>query len=589
MVSPAEAGRPGQEIAVLGDVGQDVTQQQAGLDLFIKKAQEHVDSLAAQNELAAVYADTQNQLSKTQNSGDVEGVIADSNKALNEVSARWSKSPASVAIQMNADALRPDLSRIGTVRQVDLMGKEFKITIDKHAELLAGSYATDRAAGGTGNAAEGTFNDAVDGGVKTGLVGTVEADEYKRLFRQKGQELQIRNGISNANPEVNQRTYDDITQHRDQFPDVTQEQLDTYKGQALSAFEAHTKFQDWAEGQMALKTQLVPKIQQFTNPATGRFDESAAMADNAERFAKGEITDTQSKVLAAGFSSHEAQLQVGMKQEANKRLDDIEKDLSQHKFGEAAAKLEANQPWFENNGFGDDYRAALHYTRTAESEVRAEASAERSEQRYEYYQARQEALDNSQDQLGLVQHFIVGGGVLTKADLQSMAGTGKGKMRTQDVDAAWKMMQAYEAEPDFKSAMEYLNGSFPIPTGAAAKNVSADYVAAQNRKYAETVELFQQQVNANPTKSKLEIAHDIIKSTGEQQIKDHADAMFGTTPVSSRISAGFTAFKNLVTAPFTYGINPPDAAPARPKSVPDNYQWNPKGNNGKGSWQPPKQ
>ena len=31
------------------------------------------------------------------------------------------------------------------------------------------------------------------------------------------------------------------------------------------------------------------------------------------------------------------------------------------------------------------------------------------------------------------------------------------------------------------------------------------------------------------------------------------------------------------------------ASPARPPSVPAGYNWNPQGNGGKGSWQPPKQ
>lgn len=583
-MSPQEAGRPGEAIAQVGEVSSDAALQQQGLDLYIKKAQEHVDTLAARNQMDAAYADIQNQLAKTQNSRDVAGVIEDGNKTLNAISARWSNSPASVTIQMDADSLRPSLSRVGTVRQVDLMGKELKINLNRQAETLAGDYAS-----GNRDAALAAFTSAVDGGVKSGLLGDVEAGEYVRLFRQKGQELQIRNAITNASPEVNQKIYDEISQHRDQFPDVMQEQLDTYKGQALAAFEAHTKFQDWAEGQMALKTQLVPKIQQFTNPATGVFDESAAMADNAKRLTDGEITETQSKVLAQGFASHQAQLQIGMRQEANKRLDDIEKDLSNHNFADAAAKLEANQPWFENNGFADEYRAALHYTRTAESEVRSEAAAARAETRYEYQFGREVAQQESADTLGQVQHFISSGGVLTKADLQNLAGRGKGKMSTQDVDRAWKMMQDYENQPDFKSALNYANDSFAIP-----KNASADLAASQNRKYAQTVELFQQQVNAHPEKSKLEIMHEIVKGEDVQRIKDHADRMFGTGGTSSRLFGGI---KDFLSLPFTYGLKPGDtgykapaaapvASPPRPANVPEGYTFNAHGPKGAGWYAP---
>ena len=580
--SPGEAGKPGQALAQLGAEANDVALTGLDFDLYLKKAQEHVDSLAAQNQLAKVYADTQNQLSKTQNSRDVADVIQQSNKTLNDVSSQWSKSPASIQIQMSADALRPDLSRMGTVKQVDLMSKEFKITIDQQGEVLGANYAADRAAGGNGDMALGAFSTAVAGGVSTGLVGSVQAEDMVRKFRQKGQELQIRNGITNANPEVNQRTYDQITNDPKAFPDVTQEQLDTLKGQALSAFEAHTKMKDWAEGQMALQTQLVPKIQQFTNPATGNFDEGGALKDNADRLAKGEITETQSKVLASALESHQAQLQVGMKAEAGKRLDAIDKELSgpNPNFAKAEQDLEVNRPWFENNGFSDDYRAAIRYTQQAQREVRAERASERAEGRYEHMFAREEAQEHSEDQFANVAHFISDGGLLTKSDLYNMSGAGKGKMQTAYVDKAWKMMQAYESQPDFKSALDYIDGSFKIP-----KTATADQAGAMNKKYSDTIEAFQQQVNANPTKSKLEIAHDLVKSSNEELIKSHADAMFGASAPSSGFGA---AIKNFFAGPAFSAPTKTDTPP-RPKGVPDNYEWNPQGNNGKGSWRAPSQ
>lgn len=563
--SPGEAGKVGGSISQLGDAGQDSAATGQGLDLYIKKAQEHVDTMAARNELDAAYAQTQDQLAKTPNSRDVPDVIQQGNKNLNDISARWSKSPAAIAIQMDADALRPSLAHVGTVKQVDLMGKEFKITLSTQGEKLAAVYAS-----GDRNGAEAAFGSAVDGGVKTGLVGDAEAQEYVRQFKQEGQKLEIRNAITNANPTVNQKIYDDITAHRDQYPDVTQEQLDTYKGQALAAFEAHTKFQEWAEGDMARKTRLPEKIVQYTNPATGQFDEAKAMTDNAEAMAKGEISESVANVMAQGFSSHQAQLQVGLKKEADKRLNDIEKDLSNQDFASAAKKLQENQPFFENNNLGADYRAALRYTHTAEVEVRAEAASARAQASAERTERRQEALENSQDTLGQVQAHIIQGGVFTKADLYDMAGTGKGQMRTQDVNAAWSMMQAYQTQPDFAAALKQLDDTFPTKS-TQAHPLTADQIASANRKYAQTVEVFQQEVNAHPEKSKQEIMNTILKSKAESDIKDHANLMFGTVPASQRFSETLGAFKNFVTKPFTYGLKPGDAgykAPEESKATP---------------------
>lgn len=422
MESPAEAGKPGQAIAGLGEVTQGIVDAGVDFEMFKKKAQQHVDSLAAQNDLAKVYADTQNTLSRTANSRDVEGVIRDANKTLNDVSARWSTSPASIQIQQSADALRPDLSRIGTVKQVDLMGKEFKVTIAQQAEVLSGSYAADRGSGGTGDMALGAFSTAVHGGVETGLVGDVEANEMVRQFRQTGQELQIKNAITNANPEVNTKIYEDIDKHRDMFPDVTQENLDVLKGQALSAFEAHTKQKDWAEGQMALKTQLVPKINQFTNPATGNFDVGAALTDNAERFRKGEITETQSKVLAEGIDSHYAQLQVAVKQEAGKRLNAVDDLLSRHEFGKARAQMSQDEDWFEKNGLSADHMTELRYMSQMETQVRAEAAGARAENRAKWQFDQEQKQYNSGQLAGKIQLEIAAGKVYEPMDIKGMEG-----------------------------------------------------------------------------------------------------------------------------------------------------------------------
>lgn len=581
--SPEQAGRGYGAVAQLGEETNDIAQTGLGFDLYLKKAQEHVDSLAAQNQLAKVYADTQNQLAKTQNSRDVEGIIQQSNKTLNDVSAQWSKSPAAINIQMSADALRPDLSRIGTVKQVDLMGKEFKITIDQQAETLSASYAADRAAGGNGDMALGAFATAVHGGVTTGLVGDAEGNEYVRRFKQKGQELQIRNGISNANPEVNQKTYDDISQHREQFPDVTQEQLDVMKGQALAAFTAHTKQQEWAQGQMAQNTMLRPLIQNHTNPGTGQFDEGSAMADIAKQFADGKITATQQDVLAEGVKAQATELQFGLKKEAGKRLDDVESMLKNHKFDEASALLEKNRDWFEQNGFSEDYRAALKYTDQEQREVRAEDASRRTEAHYAYAFNKQVEDENSQETLGQVQQWIASGHSLTKSDIYALSGTGKGKLKTRDVDAAWRMMDAYQKEPDFASAMKYINDNF---AGKEDKQhpMTPDQIGAANKKYADTVDAFNAEVNANPTKSKAQIARDVVKSAQEQQIKDHADAMFGKAKGPGLMDT----IKNFFSTASDAGLNAnKTAAPAKPAGVPANYEWNPDGNNGKGSWRPP--
>jgi hypothetical protein len=534
-MSPQEASRGAEAVSQLGaDANQSVLSA-FDLEMYIKKAQQHVDSLAAQNDIAKAYADTQNQLSKTQNSRDVDGVIESANQNLNEVSKRWSTSPAAIQIQQSADSLRPDLSHIGTARQVDLMGKEFKITIDRQAEVLAGSYAQDRASGGSGDMSLGAFSTAVQGGVETGLVGNVEAGEYVRQFRQKGQELQIKNAISNANPEVNTKIYEDIDKHRDMFPDVTQEQLDVLKGQALSAFEAHTKQKDWTEGQMAIKTQLVPKINQFTNPATGKFDEGAALKDNADRLTKGEITETQSGVLAQGFASHEAQLNVGYKQQAEKTKNDIVDLFHKRKYAEATSALEQHKLDPE---FQDMYEGLTKYGDSMRREDRAEYRADRS------FQIEQEQ-DNSNRTFSSLLSDMAHGKIYTDSQLMQMVnGKGSvnpGQMRWQEAQESMQAMRKYESDPQFQSAVKMLDEGFPEAEQTRKQRLAQTHMSAQGKQAEQseinariedrkslTFKAWQARINQNPNEDKIAAMKEVMAPQIQQQISQQIDAAFGT-------------------------------------------------------------
>lgn len=655
-MSPQEASRGAEAVSRLGEEANQSVLSAFDLEMYIKKAQQHVDSLAAQNDLAKVYADTQNQLSKTQNSRDVDGVIQSANENLNEVSKRWSTSPASIQIQQSADSLRPDLSRIGTVRQVDLMGKEFKITIDQQADILTQDYAATRASqssslppgstnftagpkpkgmvqegnlpiwnrptvqnidgshsseystsfdedgkevlvptvvngkfltpdgkkppegsdaekkmfnaafqhykdtgenlgkfsspdaadayaetlhnrgsGEQENPALEAFTQSVRGGVKTGLVGDAEAGEYVRQFRQKGQELQIKNAITNANPDVNTKIYEDMEKHRDMFPDVTQEQLDVLKGQALSAFEAHIKQKDWAEGQMALKTQLVPKINQFTNPATGLFDEGAALKDNAERLAKGEITETQSGVLAQGFASHEAQLNVGYKQQAEKTKNDIVDLFHQHKYAEATAALEQHKLDPE---FQDMYEGLTKYGDSMKREDRAEYRQERS------FQIEQEQ-DNSNRTFSSLLGSMAHGKIYTDSQIMQMVnGKGSvkpGEMRWQEAQESMGAMRKYESDPQFQSAVKMLDDGFPEAEQTRKQRLAQTHMSAQGKQAEESVinariedrksltfKAWQARINQNPNEDKVAAMKEVMAPQIQQQITEQIDAAFGT-------------------------------------------------------------
>lgn len=552
--SPAQAGRPGEAISSLGESVNDDTLQEQSLNLLKKRAQQSVDEIAAQNQAHAAVLQYEDQLAKTPNSRDVPDVTKAAQDTLNGIAKEWSKSPASVSIQQQVDGLMPQLNHLGDTRGIDLMGKELKINLNYQAESLAGDYAA-----GNRDGALAAFTSAVDSPGGKLLLGEAERGEYIRQFKIQGQELEIKNGITNANPEVNTKIYEDIDKNRDRFPDVTQEKLDTYKGQALAAFEAHTKQKDWAEGQMALQTQLVPKIDQFTNPATGHFDVGAALSDNAERMAKGEITETQSKVLAEGFDSHYTQLQVAVKQEGEKRITAVDDLLSKHNFSGARKQMARDEDWFNKNDLSADHVNEMRYMNQMESQVRAENSQARTENRYEWQLEQEKKQYDSGQLAGKVQLEIASGKVYEPMDIKTMEGlTDHDK---SELISGIKDAQGFSNNPYVKDGM----------------NKISELGILDSRKY-ELARVFVNQVKSGDSRGSAitAVADQLVKQAKTQHSQKWIDQLYRDTTEGRRPDSELDRFLRPIAG----------APPSRPTNVPVGYSYNANGPKGAGWYAP---
>jgi hypothetical protein len=330
------------------------------------------------------------------------------------------------------------------------------------------------------------------------------------------------------------------------FPDVTQEQLDTYKGQALAASEAHIKHQEWAEGEMARRTQLRPKIQQYTNPGTGYFDEAGALKDNAERLAKGEITTTQSGVLAQGFADQAAQLNVGYKQQAEKTKNDIVELFHQRKYGEASKELEQHKL---DPQFGPDYEALTKYGDSMKREDRAEYRAGREFERWQ-------EQDNSDRTFSDLLKNISQGQVYTDAQIMAMTNgnkaVGPGQMNWQGANEAIKAMHTYEQDPQFQAAVKMLNDGFPDAEATRQQQLAQTHQSAagkvagqaeinariEDRKVL-TFKAWQAHINQNPNEDKIAAMKAVMGPQIQQQISDQIDSVFGTREQTSPGILGF--------------------------------------------------
>lgn len=516
MMSPAEAGKPGQTIAGLGEATNDTVETGLALDLYIKKAQEHVDSLAAQNDLAKVYADTQNQLAKTQNSRDVAGVIEQSNKTLNDVAAQWSKSPAAVGIQMSADALRPDLTRIGTVRQVDLMGKELKITLNQQAEVLAGNYAADRAAGGSGDMALGAFSTAVAGGVKTGLLGDAEAGEYVRNFRIAGQSLQARLALESPDPKTNLDMVNQLEQHPESFPDLTKEQVGDLIQKGTAAFETHTRQMEFAKQQLTVNT-IAPSIIKGATDEQGTFHLDQALT------AASHLDPKEEEIVAPYLHNHAALANAELEKSLTKTQDQIEQDISHNKFNDAMklassqrnAAESAGSPWYANMSKRIDA-------------ARREANATyRANFNFDYAMKKKEEDMASTHIANQLLPGIISGQVTQQQLTDSL---GVGKLSYSRYLQLNHIMTTMTKDPDTKKALTLMGDALPPPP----KDASAEDKMEYDNLAMNLVDAYQQGVAEKDLKGddKTKYAMELVKPYTSKDVADRINKIFfpGTAP-----------------------------------------------------------
>jgi|HubBroStandDraft_2_1064218.scaffolds.fasta_scaffold73536_1 hypothetical protein len=531
--SPQQAGRAGAAVADLAETSTDVADTGLRLEEHVREAQKQVDMLAAQNQLKAAYDQYQVELTKTQNSRDVPGVIKQTQDNLNALTNEWAKSPAFMQIQMYGQSLAPTVQKDGQLHQIALMGEEGKIQLAQQGQTLGQRYAQARAAGdatGEQNALNG-FIDATKSLVKTALMGPVEAADIVRKFREQGQELQIRNAISNPDPKVNQAIYDEINSDPKKFPDVTPEQLDALKGHALEAVGAHTRFQEWQQGQQAQDTMLRPLINKWTNPATSQFDEDKALSDVSDQFRDGKLTVTQSDVLTQGIKGYAADKNGAVKQQSQKFQDDVIKAFHDHKYAEADSMLERGRPWLEQNNLGEQYRGLMNYGDTQRRE-------ERAEYREDEQLNRQAMQDQSYATFGQLQMGMSQGKLYTDSEILNMAGRGPGKMLPQQVNEAMQMSHSYQRDPTYQAAVNLLAGTFPM---SSKKSPNTEYDAIQSKRQAMTFEAWQQRVNENPSEDKVKAMEEVLKPAVQKDISDRVNAIFGN-PQNTGTSSPFGQF-----------------------------------------------
>ena len=384
-VSLTEARRVGETVSEVSEESQRIALRGLQREGYIRNAQQHVDILAAKNDLDTVHLKYLEDLAKTANSRDVPDVLNHARDNYAYTVSRWSGSPAAREIQMEADSHMPAVEHYAQVRQIDLLGKENDVALAQLSKGQLSAYAEARSRGSDDDAdkAYSGYAEAIHGSVAAGLMTDADAQIALEKFRVSGQELEIENAISNPNPKVNQAIADKLDQ-KGAFPDLAQKDIDQLKLKAQGAFYEHEERAKKIQNEFVLNTELPGLRQRFMQP-NGTFDLDGALKEVRTREDNKSISVEQGDMLRQHLDADAADLGKANTENANKLRDHVMDLYGQGKIGEGLG--------FARQHMDDFERAHTDYFSTLVNSGRAYAQWERTEGREQRGEARQKWED----------------------------------------------------------------------------------------------------------------------------------------------------------------------------------------------------
>lgn len=563
MESPAQAGRPGEAISGLADATNDVVQTTLGLDLYIKRAQESVDTIAAQNQLTAAQLQYETNLAKTTNSRDIPDVAKAAQDNLNEIAKQWDKSPASVQIQQMADGLRPRVEHIGQIRGIDLMSKEGAVQSEIQLQTLLPQLVTAQRNGDKGQVdyINGYITHMYDDLTKRGLMSDADKDiALNKVQIQYRQQLN-ESYISSADP-------------KERLASI--QQLKTGGNGPLN-------LAGLAPGDIAaLRTQA---------EATNEHLNNLAEAGNLNRA----LNVTQNAFQAPEYkNNYEARINSLQDGDWLTKMGIVNEDGSPDRVMAEKLIAETNRERAEWEKEKDDHDASVmpkiedliignrvsraQLTQIAQQEglsPRGESSmiAKWDEnQRYNHQMSIQErelanqekaqkSADASSDWILRIAH----GEIPSDADIMTTPGLSK-----SDRNSIISYRDKAKNDKPYQGGMTIIAAAYPIN-----KKATPALQAQQQQYYLRTMQAYDQEINAHPDEDKSSIASKLVMPgiVRNAIINSVSDVVGATPPADNFLTRGWNWLsgfnKGLATGQPSDTAEPPLATPTTsPKSAP---------------------
>ena len=555
LMSPAEAGRPGETVARLGE---EFGQLAVGIAGYVRRAQEHVDKLAAENQLNAAYLAMQDDLAKVVNSRDVEGVLNQANDNVAHIMQEWGKSPAARDIELTAQGYLPHMQHHAQVRQIDLMGKENGVHLGELAKGLL-NEVIDPA---TSAAALAKYSEAVDGSVKSKLMEGWQAEEAKNLFRKAEQVTLLDRASTSPNPAENKAGLDDVIQHPEHYPDLTPQERDAYKRKLEEAFRVNTEWMRKMGVEQFLDREL-PNFLKMFGRADGSLDLPEALKEIRRREGLPESSpdhiNVQQGDAMRGHLEADNRDQIEMAGEKAKRAEkEISDAMAQHKFVQARQLLNKNMPLLQGRMSEELDKAITARAKRTDEDI---STAEDASAYLKIKQMDHDDPDAIERASVLSPHLKEP----RRKSLIDWAESLRDKTLKGGLSAGDKYLHSQIA-PTKNELMP--PGPRQQAKSSDAQQALSDWVKEENdkarkgsRKPLTEAEIYQHAKEMAPQ----------YQATAAEKLADIKEQEEGASELEKEIK------------------KEAKSAPKRPANVPPNAVWNPRGNNGKGAWQLPPQ
>jgi hypothetical protein len=449
-----------------------------GLELegFIRKAQEHVDTLAANNDLTAAYAGMRDDFAKTTASGDVADVLHTWQDNVAHIVERWSGSPAAREIELNAARLAPEMQHEATMQRVKLLVGEGDVALDKQLVLLQSQYANPV----TRDAATDIATNAIQGMVDTGLHTKSWAEQKIDKFKTQGQEQQIEDAIAHPDPKVNQNMWDELNAHPEDFPNVPRDRLDAFKSRLLSAVNVHDEQKKRVQDDVALNKDVPDFLATYKQP-DGTADTERAMTEIERRekldpAAPDYLTVRQGDIIEGQLNAHNSQLAGEYKKNADKLFDHVKELEAQGKLKEALTFTLQHKEDFEK-AKQDHFSSALNSINTSARFEWSERREQQTEANQNRREANQELSNRSEQTFSLINSRIANDEVIDPAvDIDPLVGK---ELTPHAASVLRTIVKESHGNKSFQEALKYIDSASQFSANTDETNAAKGKMAEQ--------------------------------------------------------------------------------------------------------------